>query len=90
MKEISHAISEIFLFLVPNYRDIFNRERASKSYSVEAYWLSLSISTVPMNAISVFIFTVVYYFLVGFRTGVCVWVCVEEGKREERRDERRQ
>jgi ATP-binding cassette subfamily G (WHITE) protein 2 (SNQ2) len=49
-------------------RLIFYREKSAYAYSPFSYWISRFIVAVPFNIFNVFLYSLVLYYLVGFRT----------------------
>lgn len=48
-------------------RIAFYRETAARIYTPAAYYLTLGIADLPFNVLSTSVFTIIFYFLVGFR-----------------------
>jgi ATP-binding cassette subfamily G (WHITE) protein 2 len=55
------------IFLFPAERVIVLKERAARSYHVGAYFWSKTLTELPKTFASVLLFSVIAYFMVGFR-----------------------
>eukprot|EP00730_Choanoeca_flexa_P013749 TRINITY_DN5663_c0_g1_i1.p1 TRINITY_DN5663_c0_g1~~TRINITY_DN5663_c0_g1_i1.p1 ORF type:complete len:667 (+),score=189.51 TRINITY_DN5663_c0_g1_i1:72-2072(+) len=66
---INQSFSGIFgiIFLFPSERVIVLKERAARSYHVGAYFWSKTLTELPRTFVSVILFTLIAYFMVGFR-----------------------
>jgi ABC-type multidrug transport system permease subunit len=67
----------------PAERDIILRERASGTYSTLPYFLAKSVAEVPMQILFPTIFTIIVYFMMGYRNDFYAfahfWILVELG-----------